>query len=1042
MRNRIAFFVLLAMLVVWGVRAQDNEALLEITLATPAVIGDAGGTTNLTDADFDAFDGRAGAQLNQPGQFIMLPAADNIDLSRGELEFWYRPNYAAGAADDTAHHLITLGDVYNVPRFAILESDRLYLSITDASWTTYATSTAYHAPVWQAGEWVHLRALWNSEAATDALQLYVNGQRVDEGGASGGWDIGTSADYEGIFVGSANASGEFVADGALANLVIRGAPGQTSPVSPTADDPVEVDPTPIPSEATPLTEAPTVVTEGCIDRSDPSVIAQQPDVALPPVGQPFEDPRFCTTLRRVSDASERDGFETQEYSQLQAFSQDNAYLLLLSGQDGYIVRQMSDFSRVEGLAGNEWNAARWYPPQPHTLIHFDSNADTTLRVQLTNVDTGATETIFTFPEPYERIIANASSDELSLDGRWLAGIADRGDGEWVIFALDIQNGQLGAQLPINTLYEEECTPDPQWGNVTPDWVGVSPLGNYMVIQWTRDGTAPCSGLESRDLQSGAFVGRPYDGHQHGDLGVKPDGTEFFMTFENHPSGRLALGMRDLPGTATVAVPTYLTELEWGLAGHISCRGPAGMCLVTTYSDPADGWFPFEGEVFFQYTDGRVVRLAHHHSTACGYWVQPRASVSRDGRYVVFASDWGRANACEDLGRGDPYVLDVPSDLAIETMRETSDTAPPPEQSGDADSVAFNFEILDGDFRHGQRISIADSDADGDLDIILASSLNDAIYHYENDGAGSFTRSNLAPDNSIVAMETALADFDGDGDLDVAAVGLFDRSCEFCAPGTVRWYENTGDGWVTHVLSDGLWGARTVAAGDISGDGQPDIVVGSIDLGGSGNGIYWFEAGSGEGAIPVDATLPNVNTVEIVDVDGDGTQDILATSQTGNQVVWYDSQNLTPRVIAMPPGPYDIAVAELDGDSELEILVTSDAGVIRHDAGPNPADAWAETVIDPDLGYDGSAQLEAVDIDGDGLVDVAITMNSPSSGQSGLWWYRQNVDGTWARMVIRNGYPGITDVASGDLDGDGDPDLVTSTYEYSSANDELGVWWQE
>jgi hypothetical protein len=90
----------------------------------------------------------------------------------------------------------------------------------------------------------------------------------------------------------------------------------------------------------------------------------------------------------------------------------------------------------------------------------------------------------------------------------------------------------------------------------------------------------------------------------------------------------------------------------------------GECLVTAGSDPANGWGPFEAELFLQRTDGTVLRLAHHRSTSCGYWVQPRASVSRDGRYVVFASDWGREtgrSGCsggDDLGRGDVYIIDL------------------------------------------------------------------------------------------------------------------------------------------------------------------------------------------------------------------------------------------------------------------------------------------------------------------------------------------------------------------------------------------------
>ncbi|NIN95956.1 MAG: hypothetical protein GTO49_13480, partial [Anaerolineae bacterium] len=103
-------------------------------------------------------------------------------------------------------------------------------------------------------------------------------------------------------------------------------------------------------------------------------------------------------------------------------------------------------------------------------------------------------------------------------------------------------------------------------------------------------------------------------------------------------------------------PTYVQVMDW-LDEHISCQGPHGVCLVTTFGDESDGWSALEGELFLQYTDGSVLRLAHHRSSSCGYWVQPRASISRDGRYVVFASDWSRQLDCGDLGRGDPYIID-------------------------------------------------------------------------------------------------------------------------------------------------------------------------------------------------------------------------------------------------------------------------------------------------------------------------------------------------------------------------------------------------
>ena len=521
--------------------------------------------------------------------------------------------------------------------------------------------------MWTAGQWVHIRAVWDTTHPSDSLQLYVNDSRVDNGGVAGGWDLGDEADIGSIFIGSADAGGNFVANGIIDEFIIRDAPQPPATATPTST------PTQTSTPGTP-TSTPTVTptpTPGSGGITDPDLVVTPASLPLQPVGIPFVDPVFGTTLRRVSNTSESGGFETHIYSQLQAFSSDNAYLLL-DGSVGFVVRRVSDLSLVAGLDTSEWNAPRWHPAQPHTLVHFDSNADTIIRLQFTDLNTLTTTTVFTFPAQYEYVRVNQSFDELSEDGRWLAGMVTRDDGESVLFALDLQNLTLGAQLPIPDLYAGPCESDPQWPEAEPDWIGVSPLGNYLVVQWARDGTTRCSGLETFDLQSGAFVGRVYDGHQHGDLGVDSDGvTEFFMTFEMAApppdNDRPALGVRQLPGTSTVSPPTYVQVLDWGSGEHISCRGPNGVCLVTAGTWDINGWGPFEGELFLQYTDGSVLRLVHHRSSSCGYWVQPRASISRDGRYVVFASDWGQETGTDscgggnDLGRGDPYIIELSAD---------------------------------------------------------------------------------------------------------------------------------------------------------------------------------------------------------------------------------------------------------------------------------------------------------------------------------------------------------------------------------------------
>ena len=599
-----------------------------------------------------------GLKLDDPGEVLELPITEsgqhNVDWTRGEIEFWYRPNYAP-QDDDVIHSLVMIGGVYDVPRISVTESDVLAISITDTGWTSRSAGSSWRQPLWQAGEWVHIRANWDSTAQTDALQLFVNGTRIDDGSASGPWNMGTYP-RNSLFVGAANRAGIFSADGVIDELIIRSEPSSLPPdTGDPGEDPDPGDPPADPGNPPADPGNPPGNSPGI---TDPTRIVPLVTMPKPQPGVPFIDPSFGTTVVRVSDASDHGRFESHIYSQLQAFSVGNEYLLL-TGSNGYVVRRMSDFSLVENLNTSTWNAARWHPTQPHTIVHFDTNADTDVTLQFTNVETGITTDIYTLPTEYRYLRVSESHEELSHDGRWLAGMATRADGETAIFTLDIENRQLGATTTVSELYATHCSVDPVWGMVEPNWVGVSPLGNYLMIHWTREGTQRCSGVEAYDIRTGEFVGRAFGGRQHGDLGVLPDGqTEVYMTFALAGpvpyNGQPAIAMHRVPDTASP--PEFLQIMDWGNTEHISCRGPNGQCVVTAGTRASNGWNAFEGEVFIQNTDGTVLRLAHHHSSSANYWVQPRASISRDGRYVVFTSDWSGGQG--GPGLGDSYVIDL------------------------------------------------------------------------------------------------------------------------------------------------------------------------------------------------------------------------------------------------------------------------------------------------------------------------------------------------------------------------------------------------
>ena len=82
------------------------------------------------------------------------------------------------------------------------------------------------------------------------------------------------------------------------------------------------------------------------------------------------------------------------------------------------------------------------------------------------------------------------------------------------------------------------------------------------------------------------------------------------------------------------------------------------------------------------------------------------------------------------------------------------------------------------------VLVADLDGDGDLDIVSASSLDNTVAWYENDGASDPTWNavDIATDADGV-VGVFLVDLDQDGDIDILSASYNDD--------TIAWYENDG-----------------------------------------------------------------------------------------------------------------------------------------------------------------------------------------------------------------------------------------------------------
>ncbi|CAF2994039.1 unnamed protein product [Rotaria sp. Silwood2] len=179
------------------------------------------------------------------------------------------------------------------------------------------------------------------------------------------------------------------------------------------------------------------------------------------------------------------------------------------------------------------------------------------------------------------------------------------------------------------------------------------------------------------------------------------------------------------------------------------------------------------------------------------------------------------------------------------------------------------------------VAVSDLNGDSRNDIVVAcSDANVRVLLYNNVANPFPVASLLALGAGAVARSVVLANLDGRDRDDIIVASTIANE--------VRTFRNDGRGgfvaWrPTETAPEGQ-GPQSVAAGDVSGDGFPDVVVACTDS--SNIGISLTD-GTGIIADPFFLT-PGVapRAVRLADINNDGKLDILYTSNSGNSFGYF------------------------------------------------------------------------------------------------------------------------------------------------------------
>jgi len=403
------------------------------------------------------------------------------------------------------------------------------------------------------------------------------------------------------------------------------------------------------------------------------------------------------------------------------------------------------------------------------------------------------------------------------------------------------------------------------------------------------------------------------------------------------------------------------------------------------------------------------------------------------------------------------------------------------------AAKVDFAVVSGP----NSVAIGDLDGDGKSDLAVANYGASSVSVLRNTStSGSITTGSFAAHVDFAtgsqSESVAIGDLDGDGKPDLAVANIVTNTVSVLRNTSTSGSITTGSFATKVDFTTGSYGSQpvSVAIGDLDGDGKPDLAVGNIisntvsvlrnllllpvitsfspqsgptgaagsttviitgtDLGSTaGDNIVYFGG--------VQATVTAATTTQLtVTAPWGATWQPISVTVGGLTAYSYRVANpfiptFATKNSIMPDDfaakvdfatggqPYSVAIGDLDGDGKPDLAVvnqnSNNVSVFRNTStsGSITTGSFASKV---DFATGSSPYGVAIgDLDGDGKPDLAVVnqnsntvsvfRNTSTSGSITTGSFASNVD-------FATGFAPVN-VAIGDLDGDGKPDLAVTNF---------------